>query len=122
MFRSYPPRSSSTKPGPRNATEPAFNNAYWDNERNGIYVDIASGEPLFSSRDKFKSGTGWPSFSRPLEEKYLVEKLDFGLGMPRTEVRSRMGESHLGHVFPDGPEETGQRYCVNSLSLDFEEK
>jgi peptide methionine sulfoxide reductase msrA/msrB len=100
-------------------TEPPFRNAYWDNEEEGIYVDIVSGEPLFSSRDKFKSGTGWPSFHSPLEPDLVVEKTDYKLLLPRTEVRSRLGDSHLGHVFDDGPEPTGLRYCVNSASLRF---
>ena len=99
-------------------TEPPFNNEYWDEKRAGIYVDIVTGEPLFSSIDKFNSGTGWPSFTRPIDDDSLVQKTDFRLIYPRTELRSRIGDSHLGHVFNDGPQPTGKRYCINSLSID----
>ena len=104
----------------RNATERPFKNAYWDNKEPGLYVDIVSGEPLFTSMDKFDSGCGWPSFTKPVEAETILEKRDTSHGMIRTEVRSRAGDSHLGHVFPDGPRETGGlRYCINSASLRF---
>ena len=100
-------------------TEPAFRNEYWDNKKAGIYVDIVSGEPLFSSLDKYESGTGWPSFTKPLEPENIVEKEDRSFFMVRTEVRSKHGDSHLGHVFPDGPPPAGLRYCMNSAALRF---
>lgn len=100
-------------------TEPPFRNAYWDNHKEGIYVDIVSGRPLFSSKHKFDSGTGWPSFTQPIDGTEIVEKEDSSHFMRRTEVRSKTGDSHLGHVFPDGPGENGLRYCINSASLRF---
>ncbi len=103
----------------QDGTEPAFNNAYWDHHAPGIYVDVVSGEPLFSSRDKFDSGTGWPSYTRPLEPASIVEKQDRSFFTVRTEVRSRLADSHLGHVFTDGPPPTGLRYCMNSAALRF---
>ena len=103
----------------RDGTERAFRNAYWDNHEAGIYVDVVSGEALFSSLDKFESGTGWPSFTRPLEPTNVRTKSDRKFFMTRTEVRSTNADSHLGHLFDDGPKPTGQRYCMNSASMRF---
>jgi methionine-R-sulfoxide reductase len=103
----------------RDGTEPPFRNAYWDNKKPGLYVDVVSGEPLFSSLDKYDSGTGWPSFTRPLEPRNIVEKPDRRLFGVRTEIRSSHADSHLGHVFDDGPAPTGKRYCMNSAALRF---
>lgn len=101
-------------------TERPFKNEYWDHKEEGIYVDIISGEPLFSSTDKYDSGTGWPSFTRPIDESFLMKKPDRSLGMIRTEVKSKNSDAHLGHVFRDGPKESGGlRYCINSAAMDF---
>ena len=101
------------------ATEPPFKNEYWDNTDDGIYVDIVSGKPLFSSNDKFDAGCGWPSFTDPIEKEEIIEKVDKSLGRTRTEVRSKTADSHLGHVFEDGPGESGLRYCINSAAVRF---
>jgi len=104
----------------QDGTERPFQNAYWDNKAPGLYVDVVSGEPLFASTDKFDSGTGWPSFTRPVKSENIVENQDTSHGMVRTEVRSSSGDSHLGHLFPDGPaDKGGMRYCINSASLRF---
>ncbi|MBR0590525.1 MULTISPECIES: peptide-methionine (R)-S-oxide reductase MsrB [Bacillus] len=102
-----------------NGTEPPFQNEFWDHKEEGIYVDIISGKPLFSSLDKFDAHCGWPSFTKPLEDEEVAEKVDKSHGMVRTEVRSKTADSHLGHVFPDGPGPNGLRYCINSAALKF---
>lgn len=102
-----------------NGTEPPFRNEYWNDLREGIYVDIVSGKPLFSSRDKYDAGCGWPSFTKPIQEEEIIEKQDLSHFMVRTEVRSKSADSHLGHVFDDGPGENGLRYCINSAALRF---
>ncbi|MEM7442988.1 MAG: peptide-methionine (R)-S-oxide reductase MsrB [Pseudomonadota bacterium] len=103
----------------RNGTERPFRNEFWDHKEDGLYVDVVSGEPLFASTHKYDSNSGWPSFVRPIEDSHIVELEDRSHGMVRTEVRSKHGDSHLGHVFPDGPGSTGQRYCINSAALRF---
>ena len=103
----------------KNGTEPPFKNEYWENKQPGIYVDIISGEPLFSSKDKFKSGTGWPSFTRPLVQENIIQKRDTTNNMIRIELRSKSADSHLGHLFRDGPKPSGLRYCINSASMMF---
>ncbi len=104
----------------KNGTEPAFQNEYWNNKKEGIYVDAASGQPLFSSKDKYDSGSGWPSFTRPIDKSSVVEKSDNSHGMKRVEVRSKDADSHLGHIFDDGPKDQGgMRYCINSAALKF---
>jgi peptide-methionine (R)-S-oxide reductase len=124
-YRKNPEAISSLSPEQyrvtqRDGTERPFQNEYWDNKEPGIYVDVVSGEPLFASKDKFESHSGWPSFTKPIDRDYVVENIDSTLGMRRTEVRSAHGDSHLGHVFPDGPRDTGgSRYCINSASLRF---
>jgi methionine-R-sulfoxide reductase len=103
----------------KDATEPPFENEYWDNKEKGLYVDIVSGEALFTSKEKYQSGCGWPSFKAPVDDASIIEKKDFKLSSSRIEVRSKQGNSHLGHVFPDGPGPSGLRYCINSASLRF---
>ena len=103
----------------KNGTEQPFKNIYWNNKKHGLYVDVVSGEPLFSSLDKYDSGTGWPSFTRPVQNSGIIERQDNEYGMARIEVRSGYADSHLGHVFTDGPDPTGRRYCINSASLRF---